>query len=373
MAARYGLAVLYRASFPISGIAMLRGQSFPALCAAALFGWWMVAALPRASSAAQAQSASAIDRLRELRTTYQARVERRNPMWLKYLIVKHEMPLWIMRYRKATVDSDVVWRLECELARKGSRYHSSAAGEDPYRPGHQPRQFTIFDKEFTLSTSDKPNTYQLIRKAVYTQHGESPFSVAGEEVLLQLLDRWMAGRTVFETVEWKTADSGLVGLTLKSKKSGWKYAYIFNPALDYSIVSSASYTATGEHIDKTEVQSYESVAGIPIPTKGKGIHYTEGNRIGHTTEFTVTMCKVSASEIPDSLFRYDLPDDSVVFDMDKKIAIRNTVATQRDWDEIVSLVGPRRGHWWSWIIASMVCVAAAAMVLAMRRRYAKAT
>jgi hypothetical protein len=337
--------------------------------------WLALVVTAAAFSMVEAQEASPEDRLRDLHKSYQSRRDRRNPIWLQFAIVKSETPFWVSTFRKATVDGktkvngDVIWRLECELAMKGEYYHSSAKGQDPLRAGRPINDFTIYNKQFTLGTTDAPNAYQLVRRVEHVQHGQWPWSISGEEVLLQLLELWVNGQMPLKSLEWKPGDKGIVELSLTSKKPGWKYTYSLDPAMDYSIVSSASYTAAGEYIDRAEVQKNESFSGITIPTRGKALHYAEGNKLGYTTEFSVTLCKTAAGDIPSRLFEYEFPDEAVVYDMDKKITVRNTAATQRDWDDIVSLVGPRRTKWWVWMAIGAGLVVATVMVVVTKRRY----
>lgn len=325
----------------------------------------ILAAVP---SAATAQDAVMKQRLNELHKIYEAREQRRNPIWLQFTIVKKETPHWQKLFSKGKASSDVTQNMECQFAKRGDFYHSSAKKVDPLRPNQELRSFTICNEQFSLSTISKENTFLLQHKPEYIQHGELPFSMTREDVLCYLLAKWAHGDNPLKAIEWNSRPEGTIELIFTCIKSGWKYQYVLDPSLEYVPLSSTSYTAANAYIDRTEVQSYESFAGIPVPIKGKLVHYADVGKVGFTSDFTVTSCKTAAGDIPDRLFHYDLPDDAIVVDMDKKITVRKTASTQRDWDDIVRLVGPRKTRWWIWTAAGIALFAAVAVIVVLRRR-----
>jgi hypothetical protein len=139
-------------------------------------------------------------------------------------------------------------------------------------------------------------------------------------------------------------------LVVRLRESAWVHKVTLKPAPAYLIIRSETLNKDGGLVDRNEAWNYQDVRGQMVAQDGKQTHYMKGNRIGFSVEFHVDSFKTHPSEIPDDLFSFKFPEDATIFDADRQLTLRNTAASQKEWDAIVRLAGPARSLWKTWLL-----------------------
>jgi len=311
-------------------------------CSCALF----ILQGPDADHCAFGQAQNRQSLLKEIYEAFRTREQQLNPVWIKYTLHLAQTGEYFNRRGKTSGESaDHKITLEGEFARKGNRTRTWAINHDPDPRVPARETFRIFTGQVMITTLNEPNAYAISEHSDVLMEAESPYGIVGEEMLYVSLQQWMEGKKQIEVHTEPQAKTGSPGgmlvLELRYPKDSWKNKCWFMPEKGWTLHRFEVFNAAGEIVNACQAEEYQDAGGIFIPKRGQRKHYLKGGRLGETVAFELSFAETRANRIPDTLFQFDFPKDSQIWDKDRKVFVRNADITESHLNEVVAQARPR--------------------------------
>lgn len=283
--------------------------------------------------------------LQEVLHVIETRRERMNPLWVRYEVHRIVTPAWQKGARGGREDS----HSEAEYACKGTKTRSWVA------PGNsgagRQEDFIIFNGEVQIQPSNKENEYILSKAPSVKRTAPSPLSITGADGFFQSLKSWQAGKTKIaglSVTRGQDKDDEPLAVVEIRYGTGWRNKAWLLPDRGYALRRIEVYNAKDEFVDRSQVLEFMTVNGLIYPKRGQSEHFLAGGKLGFTETFQVSRLETEAGKIPDSLFRFDVPEGASVWDDDLKVMVRNTELTQSHLNEVLLRLGTPQSLWKKW-------------------------
>jgi hypothetical protein len=299
--------------------------------------------------------------LREAVQGCESRSESHNPIWVRFRVKVFESAELLGHFnRDKSVPKDINWVAEVEFALKGSKQRSWAKRTDLPILWEQEKLF-IFNGEVSLAKESQENTYSISKSKeshkIY-EWSQPPHTMMKLKDLVRYLRTCLEGSknvTLARAVD-SAGDAGReVFLELRFPKTNKKSQALFLPEHDWFVRKSETYAANGELQDRIYIPEQMTVNGITYPKRGTYELCFPPGKLGTQYDYEVTFLETRASHIPESLFEYKFPKDSVIFDVDQKVFVRRTEIAQTHLEEVIRRIENRRP--WGWWLATGIAVA----------------
>jgi hypothetical protein len=311
--------------------------------------------------------------LEQVLTSYRARRDQRNPIWAKYALSHYESAL-SGAGPPGQKTRDLHWTVRGGFAQKGVKTRVWADSRYPLDNAHwKDAPWALYNGEVSIQAGNQEKTYILSRKPIHTMFAERPTSISREEALLETLERWQADQASIAGVQARTSShKGQVVLELElGYPSKWRSKYRLLPDDEHVIKSVEEYNARGELAFRSEVADYQSFGGILYPTRGFREEYV-GSRLDAKVSFETESLETRASQIPESLFQFEVPGDALIWDEDRMLMVRYADIAHSHLNDLVRRLGPRN-LWLAWLnVAALIAVGILATLIGVRLRQRRA-
>lgn len=296
------------------------------------------------------------DTLRDVLARYERRGEQLNPIWIRYRLKHVESKGWLA-LNKQKVQGDHRWEELAEYARKGTKRRSSVVREDSRLQPWQREDSIIYTGETLIGRGAEADLFWVSKKDDGRRLAESPFEMAYDTHMLDLLRRWNAKKS--ETAVSSSTEEGVGGRAVvfdfRHAKSKWRGKYWLWPAKEWAVYRAQTYTDGALNHD-TEVSEYGLINGIHYPKRIAYRLKLASGVTGKTVEMEVTSIETDPNKIPDSLFEFRFPKNASIYDEDLKVLVRSKELAQSHLDEVVRRAAGPRFKTWHWVLAA--CAAA---------------
>lgn len=285
------------------------------------------------------------------------RAKQLDPVYVKYKVTRVETPAWVgateAKGKKGgasgTAEKTVV--LEAEYARKENKQWSFARQVSPLDlPEWERESFWLYNGELAVRQSNRPNEYLLSKKPTLRLMAPTPENLTHEARLVALLREVVSGSpsaVVNATEEAKGGETRRL-LRVEFPKTKWTNKVALLPKREYSITRYEVYNAKGGPVDIVEVERIEDINGIAFPMTLTQKHYLGGGELGYRVQLEVSHVALDEPGVPDSLFQFEFPPDSQLFDEDLGVVVRKTEIAESHLKDVVDRLAPPPPLWRRW-------------------------
>ncbi len=314
---------------------------------------------------AAAPTAQAAARLDAMIAEAQSQREQLRPIWVKYKMADYGAPDSgaatsggaVGKAAKQAKPSEFKYEMDVELAIKGNLSRASFSG--PLFLGGQVirkdlQRVSVYDGEKTvLSDGDStqgPNSVPIFKLSKDPQRAsgyEVPESITGQAMLLDLLRDWQLNREAYKVAinDEKDEDGAVVFVELRRSRDNALVARAWLlPAPGLVVKRLETYYMNGKLDTQNSDVKYEDVDGLRYPKSAIFREYSEDGDFVRERRLHVNSVTLRASEIPDSLFRLEIPPGAAAYDLDRNTLIRDPARIQGYIDEMI-VPRPYRKQW----------------------------
>jgi hypothetical protein len=252
---------------------------------------------------------------------------------------------------------DTRWEADFEFVQKGNKRRSWAMRDDLPEPWEREVWF-IFNGEVTVAKAGSvENSYSISKQRNELDAWvEPPHAMMKEQGLISHLRDCVAGsKEVIPTrVIDRPGDAGNreVLLELRFPITKWSTKHLLLPEHGWAVRHREMRAEDGHVVDRADVSELLTVNGITYPKRGSYEAYFLPGKLGARYDFEVTSVETRANRIPDSLFEFQFPKDSVIWDEDLKVFVRRSEVAQTHLEEVIRRIEGRRNSGW-WLAAGV--------------------
>ncbi len=320
--------------------------------------------------------------LKRVLATYEARTQQMNPIYVRYRVTEIETAAWVVVSRNLKNADGLLpeqsTRKEGEYARKGNKIRSFVHLVDappgvPVLTDWNRESFWIYNGEISIRKSNREKEYLLTKKTDPWWWLEPPTMICPEEGVLSSLRQWVAGssKAVSQVTERMDGDRRIIDVDIQYPDTKWSNKIRFLPDKDYAIEHMESFNAIGGRVEVKDVTAFQTVNGLIYPKSAVRKHYMREGKLASTHLLEVDSVELDAGKVPDSLFQFEIPKGSTLFDEDLKTTVRQSEVSESQLDEVVRRLAPPIPLWKRWWMIAAAVVGAAILVWLYRVRFRK--
>jgi hypothetical protein len=298
--------------------------------------------------------------LRLLSDAIQKRRNQFNPIWVRYRLDITESGKYLSQVKPGYTGGEQKTKFSCQYARKGTRIKAAAKRDEGTMLGWLDELFYTYTGEISIWPTNEKHVYNISKNPREEYPIEKPPHLLIEDQINHRLNLWTQRQLPISgitSLEEKVVNGECTSLLAWSyPKTKWKSRCLTVPGQDWIIKTYQDDFPSGKIGILVEVTEYRTSGGLYYPQTGSRTDYFEDGTIQRRVAFEVDQLETQDSKIPDSLFQYDFPKGSQIWDDDLKVMVRNTELTESHLAEVVRHAASARSVPAQWL-AALLCLA----------------
>jgi hypothetical protein len=298
-------------------------------------------------------------RLDSILKDMQAYDKQLSTIWVKYRVTEYESSKFntARTNRRAFSKSEsavktfpeLKFEVEAELAIKGNLVRTSDVGPEICGGRFVRDKFecvSVYDGEKTVKLQDEETeednprpVYKLTRERERAFGYADPLNLCGQRYLLDVLDLWQSKKVpLIVTVrdEGQANAEPLVYVELKSTKDATLTKAWLLRDCGYRVKRLEQYFGDGTIAYKYSNITYQQVDGVCYPKTAVNQVFSASGDLLRESKLDVLSVTTRPTEIPNSLFKLEIPSGAALYDMDRQVMVRDPARVQSYIDEIVA-------------------------------------
>ncbi len=304
-----------------------------------------------------AQENAPKERLRLFSQALAARFQQSNPIWVRFQFEKFDSAELLTALNRRKQASDLRYKAQAEYARKGTKTRSWWRYDDPTMRSWLGEDFILYNGEISIRLSNQENVFLISKAPAQGRVPELPTYVSAEDPLRDFLASWEAGQEELTNVtvkeEQQDGHDPVLHFGWTGRKSQWSGHCWVVPSKNWMIRKLEQRAPPGRLVIVHEIDEYITSDGLYYPKRARRTSFYDNGRVESRTDIDVESVETQASRIPDSLFQFELPKGSQLWDEDLKVMVRDTELTESHLAEVIRRLGPPRSPWVTWMWASL--------------------
>jgi hypothetical protein len=297
-------------------------------------------------------------RLESIFKAMQAYDRQLSTIWVKYRVAEYESSKFntartnrnALNKSPSTTKTfpELKYEVQAELATKGNLVRASDIGPEICGGRFIRERFeciSVYDGDKTVKLQDDETDeenprpiYKLTRDRERAFGYADPLNLCGQRYILDVLDIWRSNRdgiklTVRDEVGAKGEPVVYVELDAPKYSATTKVWLLRNRGYR---VERLDYCSHGKIVHQYKDMVYEQVDGVEYPKSAVYLSRSESGDLLKESKLEVLSVTTRPSEIPNSLFKLEIPSDAALYDMDRETMIRDPAHVQAYIDEMVA-------------------------------------